>query len=156
MLQLVVFAAGMSHSRMHRPALFPARHSAALHPPRAAPVLASAADKGEERASAAGEGEALSRQVAVEVAQARAVEQAVYLDLWQSATANSSDTGHFQAGVLGIVSLQLGWTALLVTAACGTGPVHDLILPWHQPLSALDSLLFTTPDLEGLALDPLS
>ena len=49
--------------------------------------------------------------------------------------------------------LQLGWTALLVTAACGTGPVHDLILPWHQPLSALDSLLFTTPDLEGLALD---
>ena len=118
-------------------------------------MLASAADEGEERASAADEGEVLCRQVAVEVAQARAAEQAVYLDAWQTATANNSDTGDFQAGALGIVSLQLGWTALLVTAACGTGPVHDLILPWHQPLSALDSLLFTTPDLEGLALDPL-
>ena len=104
MLHLVVFAAGMSSSRMHRPALFPVRHSAALHPPRAAPVLASAADKGEERVSAAGEGEALSRQVAVKVEQARAVEQALYLDVWQSATANSSDTGHFQAKVLALPS----------------------------------------------------
>ena len=137
MLHLVVFAAGMSSSRMHRPALFPVRHSAALHPPRAAPVLASAADKGEERVSAAGEGEALSRQVAVKVEQARAVEQALYLDVWQSATANSSDTGHFQAKVLAIVSLQLGWTALLVTAVCGTGPVHDLTLPWYQPMNAV-------------------
>ena len=73
--------------------------------------------------------------------------------MWQSATANSSDTGHFQAGVLGIVSLQLGWTALLVTAACGTGPVHDLILPWHQPISLAGSLLVTTPDLEGPVWD---
>ena len=48
----------------------------------------------------------LCRQVAVEVAQARAAEQAVYLDAWQTATANSSDTGDFQAGVLGIVSLR--------------------------------------------------
>ena len=77
----------------------------------------------------------------------------LHLEAWQSATANSSDTGHFQAGVLGIVSLQLGWTALLVTAACGTGPVHDLILPWHQPISLAGSLLVTTPDLEGPVWD---
>ena len=127
---------------------------AALHHPRAAAVRASAADKGnerDERAPAADEGEALCKQMAVEVAQARAAEQAMYLEAWQSATANSSDTGHFQAGVLGVVSLQLGWTALLVTAACGTGPVHDLILPWHQPISLFGSLLTLLeipPDLE--------
>ena len=148
MLQLVVFAAGMSHSALRRPTLRPTPQSAALHHPRAAAVRASAADKGkerDERASAADEGEALCRQVAVEIAQVRAAEQAVCLEAWQSATANSSDTGDFQAGVLGIVSLQLGWTALLVTAACGTGPVHDFILPWHQPISLAGSLLETNP-----------
>ena len=122
-------------------------------------MRASAADKGkerDERASAADEGEALCRQVAVEVAQVRAAEQAVFLEAWQSATANSSDTGDFQAGELGIVSLQLGWTALLVTAACGTGPVHDLILPWHQPISLAGSLLETTPVTSQLDWDAVA
>ena len=156
MLPLVVFAAGMSHSALRRPTLRPTPQGAALHHPRAAAVRASAADKGkerDERASAADEGEALCRQVAVEVAQVRAAEQAVCLEAWQSATANSSDTGDFQAGVLGIVSLQLGWTALLVTAACGTGPVHDLILPWHQPISLAGSLVETTPVTEPIQWD---
>ena len=156
MLPLVVFAAGMSHSALRRPTLRPTPQGAALHHPRAAAVRASAADKGkerDERASAADEGEALCRQVAVEVAQVRAAEQAVCLEAWQSATANSSDTGDFQAGVLGIVSLQLGWTALLVTAACGTGLEHDLILPWHQPISLAGSLLETDPGWEGVGWD---
>ena len=129
-------------------------------------MRASAADKGKERderayEGEAYEGEALCKQVAVQVAQSRAAEQAVYLEAWQSATANSSDTGVFQAGVLSIVSLQLGWTALLVAAACGPPliytphlhPVHDLILPWHQPISLFGSLVYTVPDLEGLAWD---